>query len=58
MDQNTAFEIVKKYIKYLKNKKYNIHKAYIFGSYANCIFRLKPATYSGLNLPPSELKIS
>lgn len=35
MDQNTTFEIVKKYINYLKNKKYNIQVAYIFGSYAN-----------------------
>ena len=36
MDQNTAFEIVKNYINYLKNNEnHNILKAYIFGSYAN-----------------------
>jgi predicted nucleotidyltransferase len=35
MDQNSAFEIVKEYIKHLKNNKYNVRKAYIFGSYAN-----------------------
>jgi len=35
MDQSTAFEIAKKYINYLKNNKYNIQGAYIFGSYAN-----------------------
>lgn len=35
MDQRTAFEIVKKYIDYLKNHHFNIRKAYIFGSYAN-----------------------
>lgn len=35
MDQNTAFELVKKYINYLKNNKYNIQRAYVFGSYAN-----------------------
>jgi len=35
MDQNKAFEIVKKYINYLRINKYNIQKAYIFGSYAN-----------------------
>ncbi len=35
MDQSKAFKIVKKYINYLKTNKYNIQKAYIFGSYAN-----------------------
>lgn len=35
MDQSTAFEIVIKYINYLKNNKYNIRGAYVFGSYAN-----------------------
>ena len=35
MDQRTAFEIVEKYINYLKINNYNIQKAYIFGSYAN-----------------------
>ena len=35
MDQSRAFEVVKKYIEYLKNNKFNIKKAYIFGSYAN-----------------------
>ena len=35
MDQNAAFEIVKKYINYLIKSKYNIKKAYVFGSYAN-----------------------
>ncbi len=34
MDQKTAFQIVKKYIKFLKENKYNIQKAYIFGSFA------------------------
>lgn len=35
MDQRTAVEVVKKYINYLKSNKFNIQKAYIFGSYAN-----------------------
>ena len=36
MDQNTAFEIVKKFIGHLKeNNKYKVQKVYIFGSYAN-----------------------
>lgn len=35
MDQRTAFEIVGRYIEFLKRKKYNVRKAYIFGSYAN-----------------------
>jgi uncharacterized protein len=34
MDQKRAFEIVKEYLAYLKENKYNIQKAYIFGSYA------------------------
>ena len=38
MDQNTAFELVKNYIRHLKNNKYNIRKAYIFGSYASGTF--------------------
>lgn len=35
MDQGTAFKIVKKYVNYLKANKYNIKKAFVFGSYAN-----------------------
>ncbi len=35
MDQRKAFEIVKKYIDYLKASGYDIQKAYIFGSYIN-----------------------
>ncbi len=35
MDQRKAFEIVKKYVSYLKLNNYNIQKVYIFGSYAN-----------------------
>ena len=35
MDKNRAFEIVKKYITFLKNNQFNVHEAYIFGSYAN-----------------------
>ena len=35
MDQRAAFKIVKKYINYLKNNKFNVQKAYIFGSYAH-----------------------
>jgi predicted nucleotidyltransferase len=35
MDQGTAFEIVKKYIDFLKVNKYDIQKAFIFGSYVN-----------------------
>ncbi|MCG8606705.1 nucleotidyltransferase domain-containing protein [bacterium] len=35
MDQSTAIEIVKKYIDYLKANKFNVQKAYLFGSYAN-----------------------
>ena len=34
MDQKKAFEIVKEYIRFLKKNKYNVQKAYIFGSYA------------------------
>jgi len=33
MDQGAAIEIVKKYIRYLKENKFNIQKAYLFGSY-------------------------
>lgn len=35
MDQVTAIEIVKKYISYLIDNKFNIQKVYLFGSYAN-----------------------
>lgn len=35
MDQKTAFETVKKYVNFLKSNKFNIQRAYIFGSYAN-----------------------
>ena len=35
MDQSAAFEIVKKYVNHLKVNKYNVQKAYVFGSYAN-----------------------
>jgi len=35
MDQRTAIEIVNKYIDYLKKNKFNVQKAYLFGSYAN-----------------------
>ncbi len=38
MDQKRAFEIVKEYLTYLKENKYNIQKAYIFGSYAKGTF--------------------
>ena len=34
MDQKRAFEVVKEYLAYLKENKYNVQKAYIFGSYA------------------------
>ncbi|MGD8779200.1 MAG: nucleotidyltransferase domain-containing protein [Ignavibacteria bacterium] len=34
MDQKTVIEIVKKYITYLKANKYDVQKAYLFGSYA------------------------
>ena len=34
MDQKQAFVIVKEFLAYLKENKYNIQKAYIFGSYA------------------------
>ncbi len=34
MDKKSTFKIVKKYINFLKEKKYIVHKAYIFGSYA------------------------
>lgn len=35
MDQRSAIEIVKKYIIYLKDNKYDIQRAYLFGSYAS-----------------------
>ena len=35
VDQRTALEVVKRYIDFLKDKKYGIRKAFIFGSYAN-----------------------
>ena len=35
MDQRTAIEIVNKYIDYLKKNKFNVQKAYLFGSYVN-----------------------
>ena len=35
MDQKTAIEIVNKYIDYLKKNKFNVQKAYLFGSYAS-----------------------
>ncbi len=35
MDKRPAFKVVKKYINHLANNKFNIQKAYIFGSYAN-----------------------
>ena len=35
MDKERAFEIVDKYIAYLKYSKFGVQKAYIFGSYAN-----------------------
>jgi len=39
MDKDTAFKIAKKFIEYLKEKKYQIIDAYIFGSYAKGSFR-------------------
>lgn len=33
MDKRTAIKKVNEYINFLKKKKYNITKAYIFGSY-------------------------
>ena len=35
MDQKQALEIVKEFLAYLKENKYTIQKAYIFGSYAS-----------------------
>lgn len=35
MDQKTAIKIIKEYINYLKNNRYKIQKAYLFGSYVN-----------------------
>ena len=34
MDQNEAFSLVRRYLEFLREKKYNIVNAYIFGSYA------------------------
>lgn len=34
MDQNTAFEIVRNYINYLKANRFSVQKAFVFGSYA------------------------
>lgn len=33
MDKKRALDIVKKYIKYLRKNKYDVVKAYLFGSY-------------------------
>lgn len=38
MDKDTAFKIAKKFIEFLKEKKYKIIDAYIFGSYAKDSF--------------------
>ncbi|MBS1259141.1 MAG: hypothetical protein MAG551_02207 [Candidatus Scalindua arabica] len=35
MDQKNAIEIVNRYISYLKKNKFNVQKAYLFGSYVN-----------------------
>ncbi|MBI5217933.1 MAG: nucleotidyltransferase domain-containing protein [Bacteroidia bacterium] len=35
MDKRNAFEIVNNYINYLKNNRFSVVNAYIFGSYAN-----------------------
>ena len=35
MDQGSAVKIVKKYINYLKNNRFNIKRVYLFGSYVN-----------------------
>ena len=35
MDKKTTIRIVGEYINFLKQQKYEIKKAYIFGSYAN-----------------------
>jgi len=34
MDQKRAVEIIKKYIRHLRKNKYDVGKAYLFGSYA------------------------
>ena len=34
MDKGKAFGIVKEYINFLKDNKYDIQRAYVFGSYA------------------------
>ncbi|OGC00909.1 nucleotidyltransferase [candidate division KSB1 bacterium RBG_16_48_16] len=35
MDQRTAIEIVKRYLAYLRDNKFDVQKAYLFGSYVN-----------------------
>lgn len=35
MDQDAAIKIIKEYISYLKEKKFNVQKVYLFGSYVN-----------------------
>ena len=34
MDQRTAFKIVKRYLSFLHESRFEVQKAYIFGSYA------------------------
>jgi len=34
MDQRTAFKIVKKYLSLLRESRFEVQKAYLFGSYA------------------------
>ena len=38
MDKRAALKVVKKFITFLKENKFNIQKAYIFGSYAKGSF--------------------
>jgi len=38
MDKRAALKVVKKFITFLKENKFNIQKAYIFGSYARGSF--------------------
>ena len=38
MDKRATLKVVKKYITFLKENKFNIQKAYIFGSYAKGSF--------------------
>lgn len=35
MDQKTAIDIVSRYIEHLRQNKFQVQKAYLFGSYAN-----------------------